>query len=527
MTKRKWGELMKTITKIEEIESVGPAKKIRVAAYCRVSSSSDDQLISLETQKAHYETYIRANPEWEFAGLYYDEGISGTKTSKREGLLSMLKDCGRGKIDYIVTKSISRFARNTLDCLKYIRELKEKNIPVFFEKENINTMDSKGEVLLTIMASLAQQESQSLSQNVKLGLQYRYQNGEVQVNHNRFLGYTKDEDGHLIIEPVEAEVVKRIYREYLEGASLLQICRSLKADSILTAANKPHWRPETVKKILQNEKYIGDALLQKTYTVDFLTKKRVKNNGIVPQYYVENSHEAIIPRDLYMQVQEEMVRRANLHSGANRKKRVYSSRYALSSHVYCPKCGDIYRRIAWNNRGKRSTVWRCVSRVEHGPKCCDAPTVQESALQDAVMQAINKAYHSRDTVIEQLKQNIETVLSKAEQPAEDIDGRLEELQKELLKLASRKADYTEVADEIDRLRELKQNALTEAAERDSYKKRIDEMMKYLKEQDEDIENYDEALVRKMIEKVMVYEDKFTVEFKAGISLDVVRWEVII
>ncbi len=275
----------------------------------------------------------------------------------------------------VITKSISRFARNTLDCLKYIRQLKDRNIPVFFEKENINTMDSKGEVLLTIMASLAQQESQSLSQNVKLGLQYRYQQGLVQVNHNRFLGYTKDEEGQLIIEPEEAEVVKRIYREYLEGASLAQIGKSLEADGILTAEGKAKWRPETLKKILQNEKYIGDALLQKTYTVDFLSKKRIKNNGIVPQYYVENSHEPIIPRDLYMQVQEEMARRANLHSGAKRKKRVYSNKYALSSIVYCSKCGDIYRRIAWNNRGKHSMVWRCCTRVEHGPKKCDAPTI--------------------------------------------------------------------------------------------------------------------------------------------------------
>lgn len=262
--------------------------------------------------------------------------------------------------------------RNTLDCLKYIRQLKDRGIPVFFEKENINTMDAKGEVMLTIMASLAQQESESLSQNVKIGLQYRYQQGLVQVNHNRFLGYTKDAEGHLVIKPEEAEVVKRIYREYLEGASLLQIGKGLEADGILTGAGKKKWRPETIKKILQNEKYIGDALLAKTYTVDFLTKKRVKNNGIVPQYYVENSHEPIVPRDLYMQVQEEMVRRANLHSGENRKKRVYSSKYALSSIVYCPKCGEIYRRIAWNNRGKRSTVWRCCTRVEHGPEGCDA-----------------------------------------------------------------------------------------------------------------------------------------------------------
>jgi site-specific DNA recombinase len=223
------------------------------------------------------------------------------------------------KIDMIITKSISRFARNTLDCLKFIRQLRDKNIPVFFEKENINTMDSKGEVMLTIMVSLAQQESQSLSQNVKLGIQYRYQQGEVQINHNRFLGYTK-ENKRLVIVLAEAEVVKRIYLEYIEGASLLQIARSLEADDILTAANKAKWRPETLKKILQNEKYIGDALRQKTYTVDFLSKKRVVNNGIVPQYNVKNSHEPIIPREIFMQVQEELVRRANLYTGKNGKK---------------------------------------------------------------------------------------------------------------------------------------------------------------------------------------------------------------
>ncbi|AKL96097.1 DNA recombinase [Clostridium aceticum] len=196
-------------------------------------------------------------------------------------------------------------------------------------------MDSKGEIILTIMASLAQQESQSLSQNVKLGIQYRYQQGEVQVNHNRFLGYTKDEDKRLVIDPEGAEIVKRIYREYLEGASLLHIARGLEADGTLTAAGKEKWRPETLKKILQNEKYIGDALLQKTYTVDFLSKKRVKNNGIVPQYYVENSHEPIISRDLFMQIQEGLVRRTNIRNGKNGKRRVCSSKYVLPSIVYC------------------------------------------------------------------------------------------------------------------------------------------------------------------------------------------------
>lgn len=234
----------------------------------------------------------------------------------------------------------------------------------------------------------------------------------MQVNHNRFLGYTKDEEGQLIIEPEGAGVVKRIYREYLEGASLAQIGKSLETDGILTAAGKAKWRPETLKKILQNEKYIGDALLQKTYTVDFLSKKRVKNNGIVPQYYVENSHEPIIPRDLYMQVQEEMVRRANLHSGAKRKKRVYSSKYALSSIVYCSKCGDIYRRIAWNNRGKHSTVWRCCTRVEHGPKKCNAPTIQESDLQDAVVKAVQEVLGRRDVFLPVLEKNIREVLGE-------------------------------------------------------------------------------------------------------------------
>ena len=495
--------------------------KLRVAAYCRVSTDSDEQATSYEAQVEHYTTFIQQNSEWEFGGIFADDGISGTNTKKREEFNNMIGECMAGNIDMIITKSISRFARNTLDCLKYIRELKEKNIPVFFEKENINTMDSKGEVLLTIMASLAQQESQSLSQNVKLGLQYRYQNGEVQVNHNRFLGYTKDEDGHLIIEPVGAEVVKRIYREYIEGASLLQICRSLEADIILTAANKAHWRPETVKKILQNEKYIGDALLQKTYTVDFLTKKRVKNNGIVPQYYVENSHEPIIPRDLYMQVQEEMLRRANLHSGANRKKRVYSSKYALSSIVYCSKCGDIYRRIAWNNRGKHSTVWRCVNRVEHGPDCCDAPTVQEEELQNAVVKAINTALGGKDEMLTALEKNIAMVLALEDETSmESLDAKLEELQQELLKRANARQDYEDLADEIDLLREQKQNAMAENAEREGLKQRIAEMQQFLAEQRGTIQVYDEQVVRKLIEKITVHDEKVTVAFKSGMEIDV-------
>ena len=514
---------MKKITKIGTNEPLAEKKKLKVAAYCRVSTASDEQLISLEAQKAHYESHIRANDEWEYVGLYYDEGITGTKKDVRAGLLSMIADCEAGKIEFIITKSISRFARNTTDCLEMVRKLTDLGISIFFEKENINTMDAKGEVLLTIMASLAQQESQSLSQNVKLGFQYRYQQGQITVNHNRFLGYTKDEKGQLIIEPDEAEVVKRIFREYLEGASLQQIGRGLEADGILTGAGKKKWRAETLQKILKNEKYIGDALLQKTYTVDFLEKKRVPNNGLVPQYYVENSHEAIIPRDLYMQVQEEMVRRANLRSGQNRKKRVYSSKYALSSIVYCSKCGDIYRRVVWNNRGKRSIVWRCCTRVEHGPGACNADAIHESELQNLVVRAINMALGQKDTMYDVLQRNVEAVLTGTDGISlDEIDTRLEELQKELLNVANAKGNYDSIVDEIYRLREAKQNAQVEGAEREGMKQRISEMQQFLAEQTQEVTEYDEQLVRRLIEKITVYDEKVIVEFKSGTSVDIHR-----
>ena len=257
--------------------------------------------------------------------------------------------------------------------------------------------------------------------------------------------------------------------------------------------------------------------------MDFLNKKRVQNNGIVPQYYVENSHEPIIPRDLYMQVQEEMARRANLHSGAKRKKRVYSSKYALSSIVYCPKCGEIYRRIAWNNRGKHSVVWRCCTRVEHGPDQCDAPTIQESDLQAAVVKAINLTLGNRSAMMTVLQKNIETViLQEDENSAEGITAKLKEKQKELLRLVNAKKDYNSVADEIDRLRELKQKALTESAERDGLKKRIAEMKNFLNNQTVEVLEYDEQLVRRLIERVTVYEETFEVEFKSGMTVDVER-----
>ena len=495
--------------------------KLRVAAYCRVSTDSEEQATSYDTQIEHYTAYIQGHPDWVLAGIFADDGISGTNTKKREEFNRMIDECMAGNIDMIITKSISRFARNTLDCLKYIRQLKDKNIPVYFEKENINTMDSKGEVMLTIMASLAQQESQSLSQNVKLGLQYRYQQGEIQVNCNRFLGFTKDENKRLIVVPEEAEIVKRIYREYLEGASMLKIARGLEADGILNGAGRERWHTSNINQILRNEKYIGDALLQKTYTVDFLTKKRVKNNGIVPQYYVENSHEATIPREIFMQVQEELIRRRIVHTSPNGKTRTFSSNHCFAQIIICGKCGEVFRRVHWNNRGKKSIVWRCVSRLENTGLFCDARTVLESTIEQILVTAINNTLDGKDTFLSTLRDNIATVLSREnDKTLADIDKRLEELQMELLKLASSNADYEKVGDEIYRLRDQKQELQVENANRDELKKRMADMSTFIKKQPTALIEYDEQLVRRLIEKVTICEDKFTVEFKSGLTVDV-------
>ena len=436
----------------------------------------------------------------------------------------MIEDTMAGKIDMIITKSISRFARNTLDCLKYIRQLKEKNVPVFFEKENINTMDSKGEVLLTIMASLAQQESESLSKNVKMGLQFRYQNGEVQVNHNWFLGYTKDENGHLIIDEEQAVVVRRIFREYLQGASLKSIADGLMADGIPTATGNKKWRGDGIRKILTNEKYMGDALLQKTYTVDVLTKKRVSNNGIVPQYYVENNHESIIPRQLFMQVQEELLRRAHLKTENGKTKRVYSSKYALSSIVYCGKCGDLFRRVAWKARGASYNKWRCASRIEKGPKeGCDADAISEVELQNAVVRAINKTLSGREQFLLQLQHNIEEVLNgDSTATLEYIDQRMAKLQEKLVMCVNKNVEYDVIANEIDALREKKASVVTKDAEQEMLKKRIDEMRQFLQTQTNRVTEYDEQMVRRLIEKITVFDDKLIFEFKSGMTIELKR-----
>mgnify|MGYP001387901777 CR=1 FL=1 len=491
-------------------------KRLRVAAYCRVSTDNEEQATSYDTQIQHYREYIISKPEWELVDIYADEGISATNTKKRDDFNRMIDDCKLGLIDLVITKSISRFARNTVDCLNYIRELKEMNIPVFFEKENINTMDAKGEVLITIMASLAQQESESLSQNVKLGMQYRFQQGKIMVNTTCFLGYDKDDKGNLVINQKQAEVVKRIFREYLEGKSILAICRGLERDKIKTSRGNKRWHDSSVRKILENEKYMGDALLQKTYTVDFLNKKRVKNNGIMPQYYVEDSHPAIISKEIFMQVQEEIARRGMLKDVHGRRK-CFSAAHAFSQITFCADCGAEFSRLHWNNHGKKSIVWRCSKRVEDYTKC-SARTIKEDDLQQAFVEALQIMIGDSSNYLKRLQSNLNQIIVDP-CALQNIDDQLNKLQHELIERTENHEDYTDIADEIFRLREQREKVQVSKSSQAEYKKRIKELQFFIKSQPKQME-FDETLARHLLSKITIFDECIVFEFKSGVTVSV-------
>lgn len=307
--------------------------KRRVAAYARVSTDSDEQFTSYEAQIDYYTRYITKRDDWEFVKVYTDEGITGTSTKHRDGFNLMVKDALDGKIDLIITKSVSRFARNTVDSLTTVRKLKDAGVEVYFEKENIYTFDSKGELLITIMSSLAQEDSRSISENVTWGQRKRFADGKVTMPYKNFLGYDKGQDGKPVINEEEAEIVRLIYRLFLQGKTASGICKHLDGLGIPTPSGKKAWNQTTVNSILRNEKYKGDALLQKKFTVDFLTKKQKVNEGEVPQYYVEDNHPAIIDPLEFDMVQAEIARRQKLG-------RSYSGVSIFSSKVICGECGS-------------------------------------------------------------------------------------------------------------------------------------------------------------------------------------------
>lgn len=412
-------------------EDTEPNQRLRVAAYCRVSTSDAEQLISYEAQKSYYTDKIMTNPEWLMAGIFADEGITGTSAQKRPEFMKMIRRCRKGQIDLILTKSISRFARNTVDCLNYIRELKELGIAVLFEKENINTLESDSEIIITMMGAFAQSESESISQNIRWGQQQAMKEGRVNFKYKQTYGYERGEDDRPKIVPEQAQVVRRIFDAYLSGMSCDAIKDMLESEGIPSAKGTPVWRTGVLYRMLENEKYAGDVLMQKTYVKDCLTKKAVKNNGELPKYLIQNYHEGIVSRDIFNHVQAERARRSSLTTASDNGSdgsSKYSGKFALAGIMFCGECGKPYKRRTWAKNGKNKIMWRCSNRLVNGTKYCkESPSIEEGALQAAILRALNDHYGAEHVAVrpivaqivpqpyfkeraEQLKQSVSVLL---------------------------------------------------------------------------------------------------------------------
>ena len=507
----------------------------RVAAYCRVSTDREEQEHSFETQKAMYTEMIMMKPTWQMAGIYADEGITGTVAKKRPGFMKMIEDCRKGKIDMIVTKSVSRFSRNNLDCLMYVRELKQLGIPIIFEKEGINTIQVSSELLLTLFGALSQAESESISMNVKLGIRQSLKNGNVRFSYKTFLGYRKGVDGQPEIVPEQADIVRRIYNDFLAGATYLEIAKRLTEENVPTMGGGNRWFSERIKSILKNEKYKGDALLQKTYITDPISKRVKKNNGELPMYYVENSHPAIIERRIFDKVQEEIARRAGKkkvkQTGTKTELGRYSGKYALTELLYCGECGTPYRRCTWSRNGKKKIVWRCVSRLDYGKKYCkNSPSVEESRLHNAIAAAITKKANSEEINIGGIMNHIESFGSQR-----DTDGiiqrqrRIAEIEKvidDLARLNSDEAQSGELDYKFSELYAELYSVKDELEEMQSGASALDgDMLNEMREVVTGLKNhpveYDDKVVRQLIDCIKVMSaDMIKICFKDGTVTEV-------
>lgn len=504
----------------------------RVAAYCRVSTNSEEQLTSYTAQKAYYTEKIAATPEWQLAGIFADEGISGTSMKKRKEFNRMITACKHGGIDLILTKSASRFARNTVDCLEIVRMLKARGIGVIFEKENINTLTESSEFLITIHSSFAQAEIESMSKNITWGQRRRMADGKVTFNYKALLGYRKGEDGQPEIVPEEADVVRRIYRRYLDGCSEGQIQRELTQDGIPTAKGVKAWSHQVVHNILTNEKYVGDVLMQKTYTTDCISKQVLKNNGELPQYYIENNHPAIIPRDIWRRVREEMTRRTSkrkvMQKSGKTEQGKYSAKYALSERLFCGECGTPYKRCTWSRNGQKRIVWRCISRLEFGTKYChESPTMAEDKLHTAILAALNRASERDSEFSDEILSLIHSAKNGTGNDGMnllDMERRMEELtarQGILLDQALADMENQTIADQLKEVMEEKQllaGSIAAVKEKEFQKANQDsrrgELAARMEQYSQGFTHYDDEVVRQMIERITIIDaETIRIKFK--------------
>ncbi len=511
-------------------------RHLRVAPYCRVSTGSEEQLTSFTAQMDYYTQRITDTEGWTMVKMYADKGITGTSAKKRPEFLKMIRDAEKGKIDLVITKSVSRFTRNTLDGLEYVRRLKRCGVGVYFEKENTNTLNMSNEMILTFMMSQAQSESESLSTNVKWGFRKRFQDGVVYYHYDSFLGYREGPDGEPEIDPDQAPVVRRIFARYLVGHSVARICRDLMADGVPTARGGERWCDTTVRNILQNEKYIGDALLQKTFSADlFDDRQQIKNEGQLPKYYVHDCHPAIIDRDTFQRVQEEIARRSSLRKTSSKTKTEQGkySKYAFGELLVCSECGSPYRRVLYMPRGQKRHVWRCINRLEHGTRLCRrSATMEEPELQAAVAAAINERFRQQtarqalvDCVAAALAGAGDTDLSL---PAAEVRLRaLQERQMELLQLAAGNADSTEFDEEIARVSTAILDLLTRKTELEregrtnpEYDSRVASITSVLDKADSAEVGFDDAIVRQVIGSIKVMDrERLSIRFKDGTEVE--------
>ena len=518
--------------KVQTAESRSKYHQLRVAAYCRVSTAQEEQQNSYQVQIAYYTDLINRKKEWTLAGVFADEGISGTQTKKRTEFNRMIRMCRNKKIDLVITKSISRFARNTVDCLEYVRQLKDLGIGVIFEKENINTLTMTSEFMVALYGSFAQAESESISKNVSWGKEKAYREGKVQFQYKYLLGYKKGTDGKPEIVPEEAEIVRLIYTLFLDGYSMTRIKKILENKGYLTAQGKKVWNESLIRSILKNEKYVGDALLQKTFTSDCITHKVVKNHGERPMYLVTDHHVPIVDRDTYNRVQQELARRSSKRKVSDKtttEQGKYSSKYALTELLICGHCGTPYRRTTWAARGKKQIVWRCISRLEHGKKYCpDSPTIKEENLHQGIIKAINNYYSCRNDIARILKANIGTVLEcQGQEEIIAAENRLKEIDRarnELVGLiATGGCDEDKLDSEFEKLYEEEQSLSERLVLLKSKKQtsaetqaKLDKIIDMIEHEKFELETFDNVLIRKLIECVKVLsKTEILVIFKGG------------
>ena len=520
--------------KKESPQEQAKKRNLRVAAYCRVSTGDEEQLTSYENQKAFYTEKIMKNPDWTMVDIFADEGITGTSTCRRKQFLRMIRQCRQGKIDMILAKSVSRFARNTLDTISYTRELRGLGIAVIFEEQNINSIYPESEFLIALHAAFAQSESESISANVTWGKRRAMEAGKVSIQYKKLYGYCKGENGQPEIIPEQAEIVRWLYERYLTGASLRMIKDELEQQGVKCFEDSPEWTISRIRSILQNEKYCGDVLMQKTFRQDFINRKAIKNTGQLPMYLIENHHEGIVSREKYDAVQAEMARRNAAKSPSKNAvtgMASYASKYALSERLVCGECGTLYRRCTWTRNGEKRVVWRCVSRLDYGKKYChNSPTLDEAPLQQAILAALNTAMADKNSLIRQITDAMETEIIPfpgGTMSLGDIERRLRELEQQFQTLLEKATDdpaayggqFKEILDEQTFLKEKRAGILADNSEQAKANQRIMDAAQTLENASLHITEWDESAVRQLVETVKILsKDEVAVTLKGGIEI---------